>query len=348
MGREFLDAADNSMNNADLENHGLFLGDMWSQAFGVRFDIGSKKLLTDDEEIALGKQTEPMIRLRERMNKIRDQLIDLGEYPCQENLAQEEELAQELELCMQKECALMPQFENARNELVVHNLRLVVSIAKKYVDRGLPFKDLLQDGNVGLITAAEKFKWWLNNRFSTYASWWIKQRMLRSTVQNGSTIRLPAHVHDAVPKVMRVKESFFVKNGRQPTPKEIVALSGLKPSLVTCVLTTGNSVISIDARMFDDPHAKLRNVLIHTDALPDDAVFANTRSERMQAILKQALDSRECDIMMKRLGFECEPMMLEEIAQEYGLSRERIRQIEAIAKKKLCKMPWKQQFDQMR
>ena len=139
----------------------------------------------------------------------------------------------------------------------------------------------------------------------------------------------------------------MLRTDGQPTLEEIVALSGLKPSLVICVLTTGNSVISIDARMFDDPHAKLRNVLIHKDPLPDDAVFANMRSERMQAILRQALDPRECDVMMKRLGFGCEVMTLEEIAQEYGLSRERIRQIEAIAEKKLRKIPWKQQLAQL-
>lgn len=218
------------------------------------------------------------------------------------------------------------ELSNARNALVGSNLRLVISIGKKYLGKGLPFLDIIEEGNLGLMRAAEKFEWRHGFRFSTYATWWIKQKILRAITETSHTIRLPAHISEKVSKITAAGECFLKEFNRDPTQEELASLTGLTPEILFDISRSRRKIQSLDEWFEDNPGASLQNTL-HDDVQLFDKVSEEMRKTEIPRIVYKALYSRDprmYDVVMRR----CEGETLTHIAEDYNLSRERIRQIE--------------------
>lgn len=238
------------------------------------------------------------------------------------------------------------ELSNARNELVGSNLRLVISIGKKYLGGGLPFLDIIQEGNLGLMRAAEKFEWQRGFRFSTYATWWIRQKILRAITESAHTVRLPTHISEQVSKIIKIRECFFEKFDRDPTEEELASLTGLTPEMIYDISRTRRKIQSIDTYVEDNSKSSLQNILHDHTQLFDKASEA-MRETGISKIAYEALygrDPRMYDIVMRR----CEEETLSDIAQGYGLSRERIRQLEKRAFD-ILKLPcWRHKLEEYR
>jgi RNA polymerase primary sigma factor len=226
-----------------------------------------------------------------------------------------------------------------RKELTEANLRLVIHIARKYVGRGVHFPDLIQEGNIGLMRAVDKFDYHRGYRFSTYASWWIRQAVTRAIQDQGRTIRVPVHMLDILNRVRRTRQKLIQKTGRQVTVEEIAEEMGIPKAKVKKVLEVANrrNTISLQTPI-GDGDSRLENFIKDRDMVsPEEAVVERELSERIQMILA-TLTPREEKILQKRFGIgEKTGHTLEEIGQEFGVTRERIRQIEAKALAKLRK-----------
>lgn len=227
--------------------------------------------------------------------------------------------------------------EAARSRMIESNLRLVVKIAKRYVNRGLPFMDLIEEGNVGLIKAVERFKAEKGCRFSTYATWWIRQSIERALTNQVRTIRLPVHVSDDIDRVGRVTEMMNRRLRRLPTPEEIAEETGFTLAYIERLQSIRRKILSIDQALDVDGDFTLQDKLEDTTVQdPADAI----QSERICKFLRgklSILNAREKEILKLRFGLEDdEPMTLEKIGRVFGVTRERIRQIqvEALAKLK--------------
>jgi len=225
--------------------------------------------------------------------------------------------------------ALVVDGQRAKEHLLQANLRLVVSLAKRYTGHGLPFLDLIQEGNLGLIRAVEKFDYTKGFKFSTYATWWIRQAITRAMADQGRTIRLPVHLVEQVNKLERTRRMLHQQLGRDATEEELGAELDIEPERVVELLGYARDLVSLDQTVGDDEDAQLGDFIEDSDApMAEEAVNFRFMRDQLDAVLG-TLESRERQVLRMRYGLDDgRPRTLDEIGKAFGLSRERIRQIE--------------------
>lgn len=227
--------------------------------------------------------------------------------------------------------------KQARNAIVKANLKLVIKIAKKYARLGLSFMDLVEEGNLGLVRAAEKFDLTKGCKFSTYASWWIKQFIMRALANQGKTIRLPVYMVDRIAKIERVITDFKNKSGRDPSIQEIAEKVKLPEDKVAQIFKIARTTESISAQLGEDQ--EVIDTIQDTSAIKAEKVIANVMLQEELIDLLSHLKPREMEVLSKRFGLDGEaPMKLKEIGEQLKISRERVRQIEQVALRKLKKI----------
>ena len=275
-------------------------------------EIGKVPLLTAAEEIDLAMKLEAGVAAGEQLEK-----ADAGEI--------------ELE---RRDLRRLTRIEevgfDAKQQLIEANLRLVVSIAKRYVGRGMLFLDLIQEGNLGLIRAVEKFDYRKGFKFSTYATWWIRQAITRAIADQARTIRIPVHMVETINKLVRIQRQLLQELGREPTPKEIGDVMGLPEERVREIQKISQEPVSLETPIGEEEDSQLGD-FIEDDAavVPPDAASFSMLQEQLGKVL-DGLAERERKVISLRFGLEDgHPRTLEEVGREFGVTRERIRQIES-------------------
>ena len=275
-------------------------------------EIGKVPLLTATEEIDLAMKIEAGVEAAEKLEAAEDQGIEL-------------ERRERRRLSRIEQVGL-----DAKQQLIEANLRLVVSIAKRYVGRGMLFLDLIQEGNLGLIRAVEKFDYTKGFKFSTYATWWIRQAITRSIADQARTIRIPVHMVETINKLVRIQRQLLQELGREPTPEEIAEEMGLTPERVREIQKISQEPVSLETPIGEEEDSQLGD-FIEDDAavVPPDAASFSMLQEQLSKVL-DGLAERERKVISLRFGLEDgHPRTLEEVGREFGVTRERIRQIES-------------------
>ena len=233
-------------------------------------------------------------------------------------------------------CALVEDGLLAREHLIKANTRLVVSIAKKYMTRGVPFLDLIQEGNLGLMKAVEKFDYRRGYRFSTYATWWIRQTITRAIADQGRTIRVPVHMSDRIRRLYRVARDLEQTRGRKPTIEELAVELEVEPRKVQWMLKVSWQPLSLEHPVGEDDDSELGNFIENdNEPTPSEAAHSNLLKEKIEELLT-TLTPREARILRLRFGLQNgRSYTLEEVGKKFGLTRERIRQIEGRALRRL-------------
>ena len=277
-------------------------------------DIGQYPLLTKEDEVRLAQKIEKGVEAREKLST------------SEELTAKEKSDLKRLER----------NGARAEKKFVQSNLRLVVSIAKKYQASGLPLLDLIQEGNLGLMHAVEKFDWRKGFKFSTYATWWIRQAITRGIANTGRTIRLPVHAGDTLARLQKARTRLELKYGRPATMTELAADVEMPEDKITEALRFANEPLSLSEPLREDGDAELGDVVEDRGAASPFEVAATSLLPDEIARLLAPLDEREREILKLRFGLDRgEPRTLEEVGEHFNLTRERIRQIEARAMSKL-------------
>ncbi|MFG2095377.1 RNA polymerase sigma factor RpoD/SigA [Streptomyces sp. NPDC048612] len=242
--------------------------------------------------------------------------------------------------------ALVEESDKAKDIFIRSNLRLVVAVARRYPRAGLPLLDLIQEGNAGLVRAVEKFDYTKGFKFSTYATWWIRQAITRSIADQSRTIRLPVHLVEELGRIRRVQREFNRENGRDPEPAEVAGELGSTPARVTDVLDWARDPVSLNMSVDDDGDTQFGDLLEDTSAAsPEQSVLTLLRSEELEDLIDR-LDHRTASIIKARYGIEDgRERTLTEVGKQHGLTRERIRQIEKHALLELKRMAHDTGFD---
>lgn len=276
--------------------------------------IGKVSLLTAGEEVELAKRIEAGLFSEEKLAK---------------GGRISEKMREELEW-------IVIDGRRAKNHLLEANLRLVVSLAKRYTGRGMLFLDLIQEGNLGLIRAVEKFDYTKGFKFSTYATWWIRQAITRAMADQARTIRIPVHMVEVINKLARVQRQMLQDLGREPTPEELAIELDMTPEKVVEVQKYGREPISLHTPLGEDGDSEFGDLIEDSEAIvPADAVSFTLLQEQLHAVL-DTLSERESGVVSMRFGLtDGQPKTLDEIGKVYGVTRERIRQIESKTMSKL-------------
>jgi RNA polymerase primary sigma factor len=226
--------------------------------------------------------------------------------------------------------------KEAKSEFVKANLRLVISIAKRHINRGLPFLDLIQEGNIGLMKAVDKFEYQRGYKFGTYATWWIRQAITRAIIDQARTIRIPVHMNEIINKLNRISRTLVQQNGREPTLEEIAEKMGMSLDKVEKILKITKKPISLETPIGEEEDSRLEDFIEDKEAIsPQDAAISSNMAKRIQKVLS-TLNEREEKILRMRFGIgEKHDHTLDEVGQHFELTRERIRQIEDKALRKL-------------
>ncbi len=281
-------------------------------------EIGRRKLLTADEEVDLARRVEVGLFAAAKL-----------EEPSTIDTEGRWELA-----------ALARAGESAKDQIIEANLRLVVSVAKRYVGRGVPMLDLVQEGNLGLIRAVEKFDYAKGFKFSTYATWWIRQAISRALADQSRTIRVPIHVADAMNRVLRAQRDLLQQLGRAAKPAEIADAVGLEEERVIEMLRIAQEPVSLHTPIGEKDGSELADLIEDADAISLEESAAHSMLPDELAAAMSVLTDRERAVMRMRYGLaDGRPHTLEEVGQVFGITRERVRQIEARSLAKLRRAP---------
>ncbi|RZQ63078.1 RNA polymerase sigma factor [Amycolatopsis suaedae] len=280
--------------------------------------IGKVALLNAEEEVELAKRIEAGLYAAERVRTA-------------------EEEGEKLTTQMRRDLKwIVRDGERAKYHLLEANLRLVVSLAKRYTGRGMAFLDLIQEGNLGLIRAVEKFDYTKGFKFSTYATWWIRQAITRAMADQARTIRIPVHMVEVINKLGRIQRELLQDLGREPTPEELAKEMDISPEKVLEIQQYAREPISLDQTIGDEGDSQLGDFIEDSEAVVAvDAVSFTLLQDQLQSVL-QTLSEREAGVVRLRFGLtDGQPRTLDEIGQVYGVTRERIRQIESKTMSKL-------------
>ncbi|HEY9607958.1 RNA polymerase sigma factor RpoD [Allocoleopsis sp.] len=289
-------------------------------------EIGRIRLLRADEEIELARKIADLLELERIRDRLSDQL---------EREPKDSEWATEVNMPLQAFRHRLYVGRRAKDKMVQSNLRLVVSIAKKYMNRGLSFQDLIQEGSLGLIRAAEKFDHEKGYKFSTYATWWIRQAITRAIADQSRTIRLPVHLYETISRIKKTTKILSQEMGRKPTEEEIADRMEMTIEKLRFIAKSAQLPISLETPIGKEEDSRLGDFIEADGETPEDQVSKNLLREDLESVL-DTLSPRERDVLRLRYGLDDGRMKtLEEIGQIFNVTRERIRQIEAKALRKL-------------
>ncbi|WP_272945191.1 RNA polymerase sigma factor [Nocardia nova] len=280
--------------------------------------IGKVALLNAEEEVELAKRIEAGLYATEKLREFADK-------------------GEKLPVAARRDLQwIMRDGNRAKNHLLEANLRLVVSLAKRYTGRGMAFLDLIQEGNLGLIRAVEKFDYTKGYKFSTYATWWIRQAITRAMADQARTIRIPVHMVEVINKLGRIQRELLQDLGREPTPEELAKEMDITPEKVLEIQQYAREPISLDQTIGDEGDSQLGDFIEDSEAVVAvDAVSFTLLQDQLQSVL-ETLSEREAGVVRLRFGLtDGQPRTLDEIGQVYGVTRERIRQIESKTMSKL-------------
>ena len=342
-------AVDNVISTDDVENLGLNVDDrvtvcteLKKEGYSIEDtsmseyeksmldDIGSETTIDDSVKIYLKQIGQVALLSGDEETKLAVQMRDAQEA---KEALQNEDLTPEARAGYE---AVVKQGNKARKRLIEANLRLVVSIAKKYVNKGMQFLDLIQEGNMGLMKAVEKFDYTKGFKFSTYATWWIKQSITRAIADQARTIRIPVHMVETINKAGRVSRQLLQELGREPTPEEIAEKMGVPVEKINEIQKISQDPVSLEKPIGEEEDSKMIDFIEDNDTPSPSALSEATMlNDKLNEVLA-TLTPRENEVIRRRYGLDDgKPKTLEEVGREFNVTRERIRQIEAKALRKL-------------